>query len=148
LFFMVDFLPFCSQLGAFDIHYSLIGIFCESKSAYMDKINMLIDRFDIGAVFTGDNDLKLESAHIRANVFKWNRRMGMSCWCFTVTVFFLIADSRTCLFLWIFFFFFFFVFFFFFFFFFFLIRRSLFRDLSFIFTFDSLFVICSAVAHG
>jgi len=67
---------FGRRMGAFDIHYSLIGIFCESKSAYMDKINMLIDRFDIGAVFTGDNDLKLESAHIRANVFKWNRRMG------------------------------------------------------------------------
>jgi hypothetical protein len=43
----------------------------------MDKIHMLIDRFDIGAVFIGDPELPVHTANIRANVFKMNRRMGM-----------------------------------------------------------------------
>jgi hypothetical protein len=67
---------FGRRMGAFDIHYSLIGIFCEGKSVYMDKINMLIDRFDIGAVFIGHPDLPIHEKSLRANVFKMNRRMG------------------------------------------------------------------------
>jgi hypothetical protein len=67
---------FGRRMGAFDIHYSLIGIFCEGKSVYMDKINMLIDRFDIGAVFIGHPDLPIHEKQLRANIFKINRRMG------------------------------------------------------------------------
>jgi hypothetical protein len=67
---------FGRRMGAFDIHYSLIGIFSEGKSTYMDKINMLIDRFEIGAVFIGDPDIPIHTSNIRVNVFKMNRRMG------------------------------------------------------------------------
>jgi len=67
---------FGRRMGAFDIHYALIGIFCESKAAYVDKINMLIDRFDITSVFVGNPNLAVSSGNLRANVFRMNRRMG------------------------------------------------------------------------
>lgn len=67
---------FGRRMGAFDIHYSLIGVFCENKNMYMDKIHMVIDRFDIGTVFLGNPDWVSHSSHIRANIFHVNRRMG------------------------------------------------------------------------
>jgi hypothetical protein len=66
---------FGKRLIAYDIPFHLIGLFCESKSAYSDKIAFLVDRFEIGGIFVGTHKITIPS-NLRANVFRINRRMG------------------------------------------------------------------------
>lgn len=67
---------FGRRCGAFEIPFSLIGIYCKARSAIADKINMLIDKLDIGAVFLGNPKDTFDSKILRANVFRINRKMG------------------------------------------------------------------------
>jgi len=67
---------FGNRCGAFEIPYSLIGVYCKARSAFPDKINMLVDRFEIGTVFLGNPKDAFDSKILRANVFRINRRMG------------------------------------------------------------------------
>jgi len=60
---------------AYGIPFTQIGVFSDSKSSYVDKINMLVNRFEIGAIFVGTLKVTIPM-NFRSNVFRINRRMG------------------------------------------------------------------------
>jgi len=60
---------------AYGITFSALGVYCESKSSYNDKIDMLVKRFEIGGIFVGNPKMNICS-DLNVNVFRINRRVG------------------------------------------------------------------------
>jgi hypothetical protein len=66
---------FGKRLVAYDIPFHLVGAFCETKSGYSEKIASLVDRFLIGGIFIGTQEITIPS-NLKSNVFRINRRIG------------------------------------------------------------------------